>query len=444
MHQLVLRFPKGDGMALIKEGKLFGKIHYAFVIMIACCFLQAFGMGLILACGSLFYVPICNDLGFLRSEIATYMTGYFIGTTLATPLAGKVLSRFDIRIVMSFSIIALSGTVMSMSTYTSIGQFQVAGFLVGVSGACIFVLPAATLVGNWFVKRRGMFYGIVMACSGVSTTLLSPLINGVIESSGWRGAYLLMGLLSLGVILPCSLLFRKKPSDVGATPWGYSAEESKGSVLPAMRGVSVKRAIFSVSFGCLFLFAGIAAFCHGGIEQHIPGYIISVGFSASFGALIVSAESAGSVIDKLLMGWLNDKIGIQNTTLIQLACIIGGLLGFTLIKEPAVLIVSAAVFGVQDSLMSVSLPLLIREIFGSKNYTQIHAWIRTGAGIFGSFSGVVVGAAYDGTGQFTTAFFGIIGLCVVAMILIKVAYYFKKKLVWEEGEGVSEVIIPSA
>ena len=84
-------------MALVRNGKLFGRIHYAFVIMVCCCFVQAFGMGLILNCGSLFYVPVCEDLGFLRSEISTYMTGYFIGTTLVTPVAGKLLSKYDTR-----------------------------------------------------------------------------------------------------------------------------------------------------------------------------------------------------------------------------------------------------------------------------------------------------------------------------------------------------------
>lgn len=88
-------------MAIVRDGKLFGRYHYAFVIMVCCCLVQAFGMGLILNCGSLFYVPVCTDLGFSRSEISTYMTGYFIGTTLVTPLAGKLLSKYDTRIVMS-------------------------------------------------------------------------------------------------------------------------------------------------------------------------------------------------------------------------------------------------------------------------------------------------------------------------------------------------------
>lgn len=420
---------------LVRDGKLFGRIHYAFVIMICCCLVQAFGMGLILNCGSLFYVPVCEDLGFLRSEISTYMTGYFIGTTLVTPLAGRLLTKYDTRVVMSVSIVILSGAVGAMSTYSEIWQWQVSGFLVGAAGAGIFVLPSASLIGNWFIKRRGFVYGIVMACSGVSAAVFSMVISSIIQTTGWRSGYVFVGVVSLVVILPCSLLMRKKPTDLGIAPYGYDESKMGEGKLPVMRGVAVKVAVVSVAFWCLFVFAGIASFIHGGIEQHMPGYIQSIGFTASFAAIIVSAESAGSVIDKLVMGWLNDKIGVRKTTIIELALIFVGIAGFIYFRNPVFLVFSTVLFGVQDSLMSVSLPLLIRDVFGSKNYTQIHAWIRTGVGIFGSFSGVLVGSVYDSTGTFVPAFVGLMGTCILAMGCVVLAYRSRRKLVWTSDDG---------
>ena len=422
---------------LVRDGKLLGRVPYAFVIVGCCCLLQAFGMGLILNCGSLFYVPVCEDMGFLRSEIATYMTGYFVGTTLVTPLAGKLLSRYDIRVVMALAIVVLSFSVGVMSTYTAIWQWQASGFLVGAAGSCIFVLPSATLVGNWFVKRRGMVYGIVMACSSVSAAVFSQVLHGIIVADGWREAYLFVGVASFCVIFPCALLLRRNPSDVGAVPYGLVPNKVVGKA-SVVRGVAVKVAVVSLAFWCLFVFAGIASFIHGGIEQHLPGYVESVGFTSSFAAAVVSAQSVGSVVDKLVMGWLNDKLGVQRTTIIELVLIVLGILGFVLLHNPVFLIVSAVLFGVQDSLMSVSLPLLIREVFGSKNYTQIHAWIRTGVGVFGSFSGIVVGAAYDFAGTFVPAFLGLMVICFFAMACIRVAYRTSKGLVWEATGCVSD------
>ena len=204
-----------------------------------------------------------------------------------------------------------------------------------------------------------------------------------------------------------------------------------------MRGVSVKVAVASLAFWCLFVFAGIASFIHGGIEQHMPGYVASIRFTASFAALVVSAESVGSVLDKLVMGWLNDKIGVRRTTIIELVLIAVGIVGFVVFRNPVLLVLSTVLFGVQDSLMSVSLPLLIRDIFGSRNYTQIHAWIRTGVGLFGSFSGVLVGAVYDTSGTFVPAFLGLAVTCLVAAGCVALAYRSRRKLVWETEDAVA-------
>ena len=136
-------------------------------------------------------------------------------------------------------------------------------------------------------------------------------------------------------------------------------------------------------------------------------------------------------------GWLNDKIGVQRTTLVELVLIAVGIVGFIVFHHPALLIVSAVLFGVQDSLMSVSLPLLIRDVFGSRNYTQIHAWIRTGVGLFGSFSGVLVGSVYDQTGTFVPAFAVLVVTCFAAIGCVVVAYRWRehRKLVWRTEDG---------
>ena len=425
-------------MSLVKDGRFLGKIEYCWVIAVCCALLQAFGMGLILNCGSLFYVYICDDLGFLRADISTYMTGYFVGTTIGTPLAGMILSKFDIRRVMGGAICVLALSVGIMSTYSAIWQWQLSGFFVGFFGACIFVLPSASMVGNWFVKKRGTIYGIVMACSSISAAVFAQVINTIIMAYGWRCGYLFVGIASFVVIFPCCFLFRYKPSDIGAKPYG-DGEVAREVSAKQKRGVPMKVAVASVSFWCLFLFAGIASFCHGGVEQHIPGYMVQLGLGTAFGATVISAQSAGSVMDKLVMGWLNDRIGVRRTTIVELIVIIVGLLGFIFTRNPALLILSAIAFGAQDSLMSVSLPLLIREIFGNKYYTRIHGWIRAGVGTLGTFSGVFVGWVYDVTGTFEPAFAVLIALFLVAMLCVLLAYLCGRKLVWEEADGVAPV-----
>ena len=81
--------------------------------------------------------------------------------------------------------------------------------------------------------------------------------------------------------------------------------------------------------------------------------------------------------------------------------------------------------------MTVSVPLLIRQIFGSKNYTQIHAWIRVGIGIFGAGAATIVGGIYDQTGSFLSGFYLAAILYTLCAGLIALAYMGRKKLVWD-------------
>ena len=115
----------------------------------------------------------------------------------------------------------------------------------------------------------------------------------------------------------------------------------------------------------------------------------------------------------------------------EIVCVCAGIIGLLFLRQPQLLLVAAALFGVQDSFSSVSLPLIIRKLFGNLDYTQIYSWARVGAGVFGVFAAVSVAASYDFTGSYVPAFIAAMAFCVVIIVLLVVANKFKNKLTWE-------------
>ena len=79
-------------------------------------------------------------------------------------------------------------------------------------------------------------------------------------------------------------------------------QERTGLDFHGQPGVPLARALRSVPFVMLFLFAGIAAMIGSGFDSHLPGYANSLGLSAEFGAYLVSALAFGSFCEKLIMG----------------------------------------------------------------------------------------------------------------------------------------------
>ncbi len=80
--------------------------------------------------------------------------------------------------------------------------------------------------------------------------------------------------------------------------------------------------------------------------------------------------------------------------------------------------IGMAIFGVGYAGLTVVVPLLVRNSFGSLNYAEIYSWVSTGIFLATSLSFLVYGRIVDLTGSFTWCFVVVISLYVVAAILI--------------------------
>lgn len=406
-------------------------IHYAWKIMVGCCFLQAGALGAIMNSGGIFFVPICNDLGFDRGAIALYLTFYFIATTFTYPLVAKLLLRWDFRKFLTGCFLALAATEAAMGAFTQLWQWYVAGVVLGVAGALVFVVASTVLIENWFVERRGMALGIAMCGSGIGGVVFPIIGNMLIETIGWRMAYPVIAIIICVLVLPWTVhVFRLHPSDLGLEPYGASmAKEQEDNAADAeahVSGMPAKRAITTLGFACVFLYAGIEAL-FSGYNNHLPGFAESIGYSAAFGASILSLAQLGYTVATLVMGWVTDKIGVAASTYITLGITALSLLGFIFFRTELPLVVSAFVFGMNSVIITVSVPTLISELFGKKNFAQILSYSRM-SGVIGCFGAAAVGASYDLTGSYVGSFVAGIVILAVCAVLVGIALSQKKKL----------------
>lgn len=416
------------------------KLHKAWIILIGCCFLQAATLAPIMGCQGNFVVPICEDLGCGRSEISAFMTAYWLSMIPALPIAGRILSRCDMRKVTTVSTVAVGLAAGFMGTYTEPWMWIISGLVFGTFGCCVFTIPLVTMIGNWFHTRTGVAMGIATAVSALAIVVLSPFLQWCIATFGWRNAYFIEAGIVLVFTLPWTLfVFRGEPRDWNATAYGMTDEaemelkERTNLDFSSAPGVPLKRALRSTAFVMLFLFAGIAAMLGSGFDSHLPGYADSLGMSAEYGAYMVSALAFGSFCEKLVMGWVNDRFGVWFGVACEFVMVVVGIVGLLILRDPMLMLVATFLFGVQDSFTNVSLPLLVRRVFGNRSYTEIFSWTRMGAGIFGSFAAVLVGLSYDASGSYTPAFVGALALVVLGSVFVAVARKTMGRLTWEDG-----------
>lgn len=424
------------------------RVHYAWWILIGCCFMQAGGLGAVLDAAGVFFVPVCNDLGFSRSEMALYLSFYFIATVFAMPIVGKWITKYNINRLLSAAFTLVVAAVAAMGFYSEPWQWWISGVVFGLAGSFIFVVPTPILIGNWFDSHKGLALGVAMAFSGIGGAVLSPVFTLFIEMLGWREAYLFSSVVMAALVLPWTLfVFKLRPEEVGLKPYGWKGEsecdkeswESGRKVIP---GVPLSKAIKTIPFACMFLFAGLIAY-FAGFNSHLPGFAQSIGFSAMVGSSLLTAVMIGNVVEKLLVGWLNDRVGVQFTVNIQLVMVAFGFLGFILAGDNLILLyASAFLFGAQNSLVSVSTPLLIRQLFGERDFPAIFTYARIGTGVIGCLGPVTVAGVFDVTGSFIPAFALGIAITFLGFLVVRLAYLFRPKLCWLDENGRNDQVKP--
>lgn len=214
------------------------RLHPAWLILIACCFLQAGGMGTINNAAGIMVPAVLGDLQFSQGSFMLYFTIQGLCMTAALPVAGKLLPKVSMRVLVSVGMVAAALAFASMGQFNAVWQWYVAGAVLGVAAAFAFLLPAPVMIGNWFKKKAGLAMGIAMACSGIGGAVMNPLGGALIQSLGWRPTYAVLALIAAVLVLPFSLLVMKfKPADPRDA---YGADEVEDT--PASSGAETASA----------------------------------------------------------------------------------------------------------------------------------------------------------------------------------------------------------
>lgn len=437
------------------EGQAKGKIHYAWWVLVACCALMLGGQGIIGNCAGVFFAPVATELGVGRGTLSMYMTIASLATCITLPLAGRMLPRWNIRIALPIAMTLMCVNAGLMSVYTQVWQWYVAGVIQGLLGAFVFLAPAPIILNNWFYKRAGFAVGLAMAFSGLGGVVFNPIISGVIESSGWRVAYVAYALMAAVVSLPFLIfLMRYKPEDMGLKPYGWEpdpaldgaagrAAAGKGSkgadaegtgakgagvkgagakgaaaTYDFREGITLEQARKSPVYYLSLLLIGLMAFASA-YYQHFSGFATSIGWTTVAAGALVSAVSLGNMVLKLVYGTLCDKIGVRNAMLLAVAVGAVGFAGFIFLNgSVAAMFIAAVFYGSLLAVNSVGAPLVTRAIFGQKDYARIYSRMSVAMYFVGAFGVSGVAYIYDAFGSYLPAFAAGIVVCVAIVVLL--------------------------
>ncbi len=366
------------------------------------------------------------DLGLTDTQFGWILSIFTLGYALAQTPSGIIADRAGPRKLLT-GVIAL----WSLLTAVTAAGFNfvsllVVRFLFGAAEAGAFPgMARATL--SWFpTSERGLVTGINFSASRLGGALALPLMVWLIETTGWRGSFVWLGLFGVLFAGGWWLFFRDTPEEhamiddaerahIIAHRQKVSTSTAPGprfAELIANRNVVLLMAQYFCSNFTFF-------FCLSWLFKHVK---TTYNLTASDAGLLAALPLLGGAAGNWFSGWLVDFLYRKNGVILSRR--IPAIVGFTLATVgllvslrmtealPAVLFLTIAVFGA-DMTLSPSWSACVD--IGGKSAGAVSGTMNM-AGNIGSF---VTSLAFPyllaWTGASTPFFFIAAGLNAVAV-----------------------------
>ncbi len=398
-----------------------GIYHYLVVLTgIVCCFGPC---ALALSCAGIFFPAVTASLDVSNAKFAAYLTIMLVVASLALPFLGKIMEKYDARIVLSVAVLCIGLPLIAMSFSNAVWQFYIAGAIMGLGMAVLLVLTVPTLINRWYRKRVGFYIGLCMAFTGIGGVAFNPVGGHFINSGseGWRTGYLVFGIIAIALALPFTLFaVHSRPSDVGMLPFGANdAPEGKADLASVKdTGITSAAALKLPVFYLFLVFVAISNICIN-LYQYLPTYAKSLTQYpdvVEIAAALASAAMLGQAIGKVLLGIINDRTNITAVVLTATSCGIAGVAVIVFIPQYAWLVLVAGfLFGVFYANGTVLTPLMTRAMFGNLDYSGIYSKVAMVGTFAGAFALTLWGLVVDLWGARTML---LVGLGLIALLLV--------------------------
>jgi len=361
--------------------------------------------------GAVFFPALLKYFGWKRAHLSTLGSAGALAAGAVGPIVGWLLDRFEARRVMVAGTALTALAFIAASRVNSYFPLLIANLAIGIGVTAATVIPCSLIVSSWFGARRGLALGVTFAGTSIGGMGMTIVSNYAIAAGGWRSGYVILAVPMLVVAIPLILLtVKSRPIAPIAT-----TVESKPLVLPGLEVADVLRTrSFWLISAAQFLYACAIA----GAGLHLIAYLIGVGYTASFGAGVLSAIFFLTSIGKLAMGIFADRVSARVALSINFAF---SMLGTALLLGAAhtsALLGYVIFYGLTVGAPLVLMPMVMAESLGLKRLGSVLGITGVFATVGAAIGPVLAGHIFDVTGSYNTAFSVFVAMWFMATLSI--------------------------
>lgn len=355
-----------------------------------------------------FYDFWIEEFGWTR---ATVTSGSALGKVLVGPifgfLAGWFIDKYGPRHLMISGIIMGGIALIGLSMMTSLWHFYLfylfnaLGYLFGGP------LPNQVLISRWFNSSRGKVMGIAYLGIGIGGMLVPQIAKALNIQFGWRGGLMGLGILMVLVALPMVWFVKENP------------DESSSQIKQEPAKVPFTDILKRSSFYLLLIGSMCSIGAVAGTSQNLKLFLsIDLKYTQQEAANVLSIVLGASIIGRLLMGWLADKIQKKYVMIIIYALVTVSIPLLFAAKTDGVIYIFAFFFGMALGGDYMIIPLMAAELFGVKVMGRVMGIIIAVDGLGEAFSPMLAAWLRDRSGSYATGFSALIILAFIGTIAV--------------------------
>jgi len=385
-----------------------GSARAAQARVVATSFLALFAIvGIALYGLPFFYDSMVRDFGWSRAQVTS---GNAISKLLVGPLfgffAGWMVDRFGPRRLMVAGILMAGVALVGLGAIHTLAGFYFFYLFNALGNMCGGPLPNQVLLSRWFTVARGRAMGIAYLGIGIGGALVPFLAVWLTRAVGWQGALQALGVLIVIAALPLALFVRESP-------------ETAPSAVPAAIAASAAPVFRAPAFYLLLAGSMCSIAAVGGTNQHLKLFLsLDHGFTQAGAARIASLVLASSLVGRLGMGWLADRLPKKYVMLLIYVLVASAIPLLFLVGKPGAIYLFAVIFGIGLGGEYMVIPLMAAELFGVRVLGRAMGVVLTADGVAEAVAPVLVGRMHDVTGSYATGFVTVIAFALAGAVAI--------------------------
>ena len=355
---------------------------------------------------------IQKDLAISPMQMGVMLSAFSVAYAFSQLPLGALIDKLGSKLALGGSLVVWSVAQAAFGLFSSYGHLVGLRVLLGIGEAPVFP-SAAKALSEWFdTQERGTATGWVWSSTCIGPCLAPPLLTVFMVHLGWRGMFILTGVMGL-VLALCWFKFYKSKAQ-------YMAETGRAEPVPVQQVKAVKVRWTSLfkdrnTWGAFLGFMGVIYMIwlnltwlpgyfereHGlDLDLYRTAWVVSLAYL--FGAL--GTVVAGKCCDRLVARGMRV---LASRKLMVILGLLGGAL-FTLIVAfttnvvACVVLLCLTMFFINIS--SATAWMIVNTIVPSERVASFGSIQNFGGYLAGSIAPILTGFSVQQSGSFSTAF----------------------------------------